>query len=58
MTPFETAVDNLMSELLKEIGSGLMTHRALELMPEVQRHLEKIKKTERELAKQVKEQIE
>lgn len=56
MTAFELAVDKLMTELTREIGSGLMTHRALELMPEVQRHLEKIKKTERELAKQIKDQ--
>lgn len=47
MTEFEQAVDNLMSELQKEIGSGLVTHRALELMPAVQRHLVSIKKFEK-----------
>lgn len=50
MTEFEKAVESLMEELTKEIGSGLLTHRALELMPPVEMGLQKIKKHERELA--------
>lgn len=50
MTEFEQAVAALMQELQKEIGSGLLTFRALELMPAVERGLQEIKKFEREQA--------
>lgn len=53
MTEFELSVDSLMQELLKEKGSGLLTHRALELMPEVERYLQAIKRLEKELARHI-----
>lgn len=50
MTPFEKAVEELMTELNREIGSGLLTHRALELMTPVHKWLELCKKLDREQA--------
>lgn len=55
MTEFEKAVEALMGELTREIGSGLLTFRALELMPEVEKGLQKIKRLERDLALIVKQ---
>lgn len=50
MTEFELAVEALMAELIKEIGSGLLTHRALALMPPVELGLQTIKRFEKEQA--------
>lgn len=48
MTDFEKAVDALMYELQQEIGSGLLTFKALQLMPAVESGLQRIKKFEKE----------
>lgn len=58
MTEFERAVDALMAELQQEIGSGLLTFRALELMPAVEKGLQRIKKFEREQAQLLRQQRE
>lgn len=47
MTAFEKAVEELMTELNREIGSGLLSRRALELMTPITKWLELIKRLER-----------